>query len=151
MIFYTDGGAVPNPGFGGFGVYCEEINLKKFMSFGNVTNNQMELAGVIFAYNYIKSNNIKKNVKIITDSQYVVNGINTWKKNWKIKNWKDVKNKELWLILDKLETEMTNISVEWIKGHDGHSGNEIADSLATLGVEEKSTNSIEKFINQNII
>ena len=125
---YTDGGAVPNPGAGGYGIFSNELNLK--------------------LYNLLE-NNISEKTIIITDSQYVVNGINVWKKNWKLKNWKDVKNKELWILLDQLESKLSTVSVEWIKGHNGHEGNEMADELATIGVQEKKSQKIIDYINQN--
>ena len=146
---YTDGGAVPNPGAGGYGIFSNELNLKLYNSFENVTNNQMELLAVIVAYKYLLENNISEKTIIITDSQYVVNGINVWKKNWKLKNWKDVKNKELWILLDQLESKLSTVSVEWIKGHNGHEGNEMADELATIGVQEKKSQKIIDYINQN--
>lgn len=143
---YTDGGARPNPGFGGFGVYSEILQLNYFESLSNVTNNQMELAAVIFAYDYAEKHNLKEKIIIYTDSNYVVQGVNSWKAKWKKENWKNVKNKELWILLDDYETKNKHISLEWIKGHNGELGNEIADCLATQGVESKSNNTIIDFI-----
>ena len=76
----------------------------------------------------------------VYDSIYVKNGINQWIDNWKKNDWKTsakkpVKNKELWLELDKL---VQNYSIEWkwVKGHSGHPGNERADQLANAAISE---------------
>ena len=65
-------------------------------------------------------------------------GIQEWIKNWKINNWrtsqkKPVKNKELWQELDELVSNR-NIEWQWVKGHSGNFGNEIADKLATSAI-----------------
>ena len=97
----------------------------------------MELQAVIEALKYFKD---KTNLKIYTDSKYVMNGIEEWIKNWKINNWKTankkaVKNKDLWLLLDELSTKH-NIEWNWVKGHSGHQGNEMADHLATTAIKK---------------
>ena len=78
-------------------------------------------------------------VKLFTDSKYVMDGINSWIHNWKKNDWKTaskkpVKNKELWVELDQL-VQKHNISWNWVKGHSGDPGNERADELANLGIE----------------
>ena len=80
------------------------------------------------------------NISIWTDSQYVKNGITTWIKSWKINGWKNsakqpVKNKDLWIKLDEL-TLNKNISLNWVKGHNGHTENEYVDALARRGIAE---------------
>ena len=77
------------------------------------------------------------NVKIITDSKYVKNGITSWIFNWKKNNWKtaskkDVKNKDLWQKLD-IALDKHNVTWEWVKAHNGHSENERCDALAKKG------------------
>ena len=97
----------------------------------------MELMAVIKA---LESLNKTCNVKITSDSQYVLKGINEWIENWKKRGWKTaakkpVKNVDLWQRLDQLQE---NHSVEWVwvKGHSGHTENEIADELANQGIDE---------------
>ena len=81
-------------------------------------------------------------VAIYTDSEYVRNGITSWIHNWKTKGWKTaankpVKNADLWQQLDALvQTSPHRIQWEWVKGHAGIAGNEKADALANLGVEQ---------------
>ena len=72
-------------------------------------------------------------------SKYVMDGITSWIENWKKNNWKnaskkDVKNKDLWIELDKLTTKH-NVKWNWVKGHSGHEKNEIADALANKGID----------------
>jgi ribonuclease HI len=78
-------------------------------------------------------------VNLTTDSKYVMDGINSWIKNWKRNNWKNsqkqnVKNKDLWIQLDKLN-EQHDVRWHWVKGHSGHPQNELADQLANKGID----------------
>ena len=121
----------------GWGVYIELNNesVKLSGSEESTTNNRMELKAVIEALKYV--NNDTKLV-IFTDSKYVMQGIQEWIKNWKINNWKTsqkkpVKNKELWQELDELVSNRT-IEWQWVKGHSGDFGNEMADKLATSAI-----------------
>ena len=105
------------------------------------TNNRMELQAAIEG---IKKVNIGDSVTIITDSQYVKNGITEWIKNWKNNDWKTsskkaVKNKDLWVVLDDLNSNY-KISWKWIKAHqddekDDVKYNNLADELARRGYE----------------
>ncbi len=135
---YTDGACSGNPGKGGWGVYLkidnEEIQLNGAKD--NTTNNRMELTAVIEALKYLKC---KSNINLFTDSKYVMQGIKEWIHNWKKNNWKTskrepVKNKELWIELDKL-VSLHNIQWKWVKGHSGDYGNERADYLATTAIK----------------
>ena len=135
---YTDGACSGNPGKGGWGVYLkidnEEIQLSGAKD--NTTNNRMELTAVIEALKYLKC---KSNINLFTDSKYVMQGIEEWIHNWKKNNWKTskkepVKNKELWIELDKL-VSLHNIQWKWVKGHSGDYGNERADYLATTAIK----------------
>lgn len=79
-------------------------------------------------------------VDLTTDSQYVRKGITEWMKNWKKNGWKTaakkpVKNADLWQLLDE-QSQKHEIAWHWVKGHSGHTENEIADELANLGVDQ---------------
>ena len=135
---YTDGACRGNPGPGGWGallVYGK--NKKKIQGFSkNTTNNIMELTAAVESLKQLKRS---CNIIITTDSVYVKNGITIWIENWKKKGWKtsnkkDVKNKDLWIALDK-ECSKHSIQWEWVKGHSGHTENEIADMLANEAID----------------
>ena len=138
LEIYTDGACRGNPGAGGWGVYLLYKNEKKEFYGGklNTTNNQMELTAAIEGLKVLKE---PCKVKLYTDSKYVMDGINSWIANWKKNNWKtaskkDVKNKDLWIELDT-ETCKHEIEWIWVKGHSGNIGNEKADALANMGIE----------------
>tara|TARA_B100001248_G_scaffold27508_1_gene18038 strand:+ start:133 stop:570 length:438 start_codon:yes stop_codon:yes gene_type:complete len=138
LEIYTDGACRGNPGAGGWGVYLLYKNEKKEFYGGklNTTNNQMELTAAIEGLKVLKE---PCKVKLYTDSKYVMDGINSWIANWKKNNWKtaskkDVKNKDLWIELDA-ETCKHEIEWIWVKGHSGNIGNEKADALANMGID----------------
>ena len=96
----------------------------------------MELTAVIKALELLKKTSI---VEITTDSTYVKDGITKWIHNWKAKGWKTankkpVKNKDLWIKLDKLSSAH-QVDWKWVRGHTGHIENEIADQLANQGID----------------
>ena len=140
ITIYTDGACSGNPGIGGWGAVILESNKEDiFLNGGhdNTTNNRMELTAAIEALNYFEDN---QTIRLITDSKYVKDGIQSWIQNWKKNGWKTaakkpVKNKELWIELDQLISRHT-ISWEWVKGHDGNVHNEKADYLARRYIEE---------------
>ena len=137
IIIYTDGACQGNPGPGGWGVVIIENKNKIELSGNknNTTNNIMEMTAAIKALEYFK---IKKNILLYTDSNYLKMGITKWIYNWKNNNWinskkEPVKNKNYWLILDRLNN-LHDIKWNWIKAHNGNIYNERADYLATSAI-----------------
>ena len=136
---YTDGACSGNPGIGGWGVVIIINNNKPINLNGgsiHTTNNQMELTSAIKALKYFKEKSI---LNLFTDSKYVKEGIETWIINWKKNEWKTaskkpVKNKELWIKLNKQIVRHT-IHWQWVKGHAGNEYNEKADYLARKFIE----------------
>ena len=130
---YTDGSCMSNPGNGGWAAIIN-INgeIKKISgNEKNTTNNRMELMAPI---NALKNINSKSPIEIFTDSKYVKNGITEWINTWVLNNWKtskkeDVKNKDLWLELHKLNQSL-NVKWNWVKAHAGDPLNEEVDMLA---------------------
>ena len=136
---YTDGACSGNPGKGGWGALIQEDDNEKKLSGSelNTTNNRMELTAVIRALEHYDE---AKEIEVFTDSKYVMQGITEWIKNWKTNHWKtsqkkDVKNKDLWVLLDSVSAKHA-IKWSWVKGHAGDYGNEIADKLATQAILE---------------
>lgn len=136
---YTDGACRGNPGPGGWGVVLIAGSRRKTLHGGerNTTNNRMELTAAIEALGALKG---EQRVVLYTDSKYVMEGIRSWLPNWKKRGWKTaskkpVKNKDLWQALDEAAARH-EIRWEWVKGHDGNPGNEEADALANLGIDE---------------
>jgi ribonuclease HI len=137
-IVYTDGACSGNPGPGGWGVIIldeEENQVSLSGKEKSTTNNRMELMAPIMALKKIKKSS---QINIYTDSTYLKDGITIWINNWKKNDWKSankkpVKNKDLWVILDKL-TEKKLIIWKWVKAHAGNKFNEIADKLATEAI-----------------
>ena len=135
---YTDGACRGNPGPGGWGAILCTDGTEKELYGGerDTTNNRMELTAAIQALNALTR---PCRVDLHTDSQYVRLGITEWLENWKLKGWrtagrKPVKNRDLW---ERLLAARSGHKVEWlwVRGHDGHPGNERADELARAATE----------------
>ena len=137
---YTDGSCVGNPGPGGWAAVILEGETKKELFGGEklTTNNRMELTAAIKAleYCFIQKKNLfaKKKINILTDSNYVKEGITVWINNWEKNNWKtadkkNVKNIDLWKDLKSLSLSQ-DINWQWIKGHSNDPMNDLADNLA---------------------
>jgi ribonuclease HI len=136
---YTDGACKGNPGIGGWGALLVFKGAEKELWGGEAetTNNRMELTAAIRGLAELKR---ACDVRLVTDSQYVMQGIQDWLPNWKKRGWKTaskqpVKNADLWRELDE-QVNRHNVTWQWVRGHTGHPGNERADLLANRGVEE---------------
>lgn len=136
---FTDGACRGNPGPGGWGALLRYGDNERTLCGGEheTTNNRMELMAVIKGLGALQR---PCEVRVTSDSTYVLKGIQEWMPNWKKKGWKTaskkpVKNVDLWQQLDQL-VEMHRIDWQWVKGHSGHAENEIADQLANRGIDE---------------
>ena len=142
VTIYTDGACKGNPGPGGWGAVLVAGGHEKELFGGEspTTNNRMELMAVIEALRALKRPCI---VNIYTDSQYVQKGISEWIHGWQARGWKTadkkpVKNADLWQALDEAQ-KPHRITWHWVRGHNGHPGNERADALANRGVASINT------------
>ena len=139
VVIYTDGACSGNPGPGGWGVVLRWNGTEKELHGGDpqTTNNRMELMAAIQA---LEALNRPSQVQLHTDSTYLLNGITKWIAAWQRNGWrtsarKPVKNEDLWR---RLVEAMNGHEVRWlwVKGHAGEEGNERADALARLGIDE---------------
>lgn len=134
---YTDGSCLVNPGgaVGWAAVFVDPVQNKELYSHvGGAaagTNNIAELMGAITALE-----NLPEGVpaRVFSDSQYVVNGISVWMPGWEKKDFKGVKNVELWRRLREL-TRFKDVVFQWVRGHNGNEFNEVADVLAGTAAE----------------
>lgn len=133
VTIYCDGSSIGNPGPGGWGaVVSYEKKLKELGGFdAKTTNNRMELMAAIESLGSLSGS---KDVTLYTDSRYVINGITKWvhgwvKNGWLTKEKKDVLNKDLWQMLEKV-TQKHTVTFEHVRGHAGVAQNERADMIA---------------------
>lgn len=131
---WTDGGAKPNPGPGGWGAILRFRGVERELSGGEraTTNNRMELTAAAAALEALKR---PCTVTLHTDSEYVKNGITRWHTGWVRKNWRNatgdpVKNMDLWQRLLAAAAQH-RVEWRWVRGHAGNVMNERADRLAT--------------------
>ena len=142
LFAYTDGACSGNPGPGGWGALLQAKDGDKVIKERELkggepltTNNRMELLAAI---NALEALDRETEITIVTDSNYVKNGITGWIFGWKKNGWKNaakkpVKNAELWQRLDEANARH-KVTWEWVKGHAGHPENERADELARAGM-----------------
>ena len=93
---FTDGSARGNPGPGGYGIVLKFNGKEKEISggFKLTTNNRMELLALIIALENLKSKSYP--IEVYSDSKYVIDSITKrWVDNWKLKQFKGKKNKDL--------------------------------------------------------
>lgn len=128
ILLFSDGSCLGNPGIGGWAYILRYKNHEK-KEFGTselTTNNQMELTAVLKALKTLKE---PCKIKLFTDSSYVANSINLWLDGWVKKNFKNVKNVELWKEYLSL-SKPHQITAFWVKAHAGHKENEECDDMA---------------------
>ena len=134
LHIYTDGACMNNPGPGGWGVVMLYNGIRKELAgyVPSTTNNRMEMMAPISALKSLKKDK-RYIIKVYSDSQYLINGMNKWLANWKRKGWRTskgpVKNREIWEVLDTLN-KLHDIQWIWIKGHASNEFNIAYDYLA---------------------
>ncbi len=134
LEIFTDGACKGNPGPGGWGAVIRYGKHEKEISGGDpdTTNNRMELSATIQALKILIE---PCEVKLHTDSRYVIDGITKWIHGWQRNGWKNaskqpVSNIDLWHDLIEA-TARHQVEWIWVKGHNGHPENERADRLAS--------------------
>jgi len=138
VIIYTDGGADPNPGPGGWGVVLIHPASGSVQELRGgepaTTNNRMELTAAIRALEALRK---PSRVEMHTDSQYLRRGITEWLPGWIARGWRrqtgELQNEDLWRRLAAVVTGH-DVRWRWVKGHAGDRHNERADQLATAAI-----------------
>lgn len=141
MEIWTDGSCEPNPGPGGW-AWVDSLGNEHYGWERSTTNNRMEMMAILKALQ-AQSNGTR--ITVYSDSQYCVKGLTIWRAGWKRKNWRrkgeEMPNRDLWLALEE-QMNRLEVSVKWVRSHNGNEKNERADELANLGRKlqrEKST------------
>jgi len=150
ILIFTDGACSGNPGPGGWGaVIVDQTGHVTELGGGapQTTNNQMELAGSIFALKHVAGQ--AGPVQFYTDSTYVIRGITQWIWGWRKKNWQTaegapVLNRDSWeelsrVLADRQKKHGEGSKVEWLysRGHVGTPGNERCDEIAVAFSQKK--------------
>jgi len=132
---YTDGACSGNPGPGGWGYLLRHRGSGREREDNGgdpeTTNNRMELTAVIEGLSALTRPSV---VELYSDSQYVLQGLESWMAGWKRNGWrtkgkKPVKNQDLWVRLDEL-ISTHEVHFHWVRGHSDHPENERVDRLA---------------------
>jgi ribonuclease HI len=138
----TDGACIGNPGPGGWACILRYKEKKKecYGSEQHTTNNRMELTAAVRGLEALKE---PCDVEIVTDSQYVKNGITQWIHGWKRNGWrtkdkKPVQNQDLWEELDA-QVQRHTTTWEWTKGHANHEDNNRCDELAAAAARDQTS------------
>jgi ribonuclease HI len=141
VTLITDGACIGNPGPGGWACILRYADRKKELwgSEPHTTNNRMELQAAVEGLRALKENCV---VEVVTDSQYLKNGITEWIHNWKRNGWqtksrKPVVNQDLWMELDE-QNERHRTEWSWTKGHASHADNNRCDELAAAAARDQS-------------
>ncbi|MDH3535791.1 MAG: ribonuclease HI [Gammaproteobacteria bacterium] len=141
VVIYADGACRGNPGPGGWGTVLRYQDRNRTLRgyAPETTNNRMELTAVIEG---LRALTRSCHVELYTDSKYVMQGITEWIAKWKRNGWKTaarkpVKNVDLWRQLDE-EVARHEVDWNWVRGHTGVEGNELADRLANEAIDAQA-------------
>ena len=138
----------PNPGGAGGLVELPHrgqiVRRDYFLAVPDTTNNRMALFSAIAALELLGARGHRLAVTLVSDSNYLVKGMNDWVPAWRARGWKrkegrklvDPDNLELWQRLDALAVRH-ELAWRWVRGHAGHPKNEYANLLATRAAQEQ--------------
>ena len=142
IIIYADGSCLGNPGPGGYAAVIIALDGSQRQIVGSkvhTTNSRMELMAAIVGLEAFQEHH---ELRVHSDSEYVIKGMTEWIEGWKRRRWrnannKPIKNKDLW---ERLERAAEPHTVEWIwiRGHDGDPMNELADRWAKEAAEREA-------------
>ncbi|WP_339414351.1 ribonuclease H family protein [Pseudomonas sp. EA_35y_Pfl2_R5] len=143
---FVDGGCNPNPGEAGSGVAVYKHDVLSSLWYGRYqpsgTNNTAELAalhyGLILAGEAIKEG---LSSAVFADSGYAIQCITQWAVGWEKKGWKrkdgEIRNLEQIQEIYAVYLQMKDkVEVHHVNGHIGIEGNELADRMSLLAIDE---------------
>jgi ribonuclease HI len=145
VILYTDGACSGNPGPGGWAYILRHPATGKSKKHAggdlSTTNNRMEMTAAIEGLRSLRGPR-RWRVHLVSDSQYVIQGLTVWIRSWIENDWRrgkkagspPVKNVELWQELYRL-TQQHDMTYEHVRGHAGHPENEECDRMAVAEIE----------------
>lgn len=134
IIYHTDGSASPNPGPGGFAV-IRDMKPEVLGGEEYSTNIRMEGQAIIAAMKDAAG----EPCEIYTDSEFWINVITKWSPTWQANGWKKKGGpiKNLDLVKEARELyEDSQAKLVWVRGHNNHNGNELADKWANKAREQ---------------
>ena len=142
---FSDGACRGNPGPGAWGSLIQEPDGRLVFESSDVevptTNNRMEMTGALRCLEFlIEQGKGSSKIIIISDSKYLVDGMNSWVAGWKKRGWKKAdrktpENVDLWQSLDEIRQSFREVQFSWVKGHAGHPQNERCDQLANEALD----------------
>lgn len=149
---YTDGSSRPHTTGAAGWAYAVQLRDKTHVRYGHLpapsTNNIAELTALLVPLRLFGPRGFE--LHFFTDSQYVVKGITEYMKGWKFRGWKTasgakVKNLELWKEIHSLWVPDRH-KVSWVRGHNGHTENELVDVWANRGADDSDAQQDTSFI-----
>lgn len=137
---YTDGSSKANGKpecIAGWAMVIPDFNGKMFVRYGHLpapsSNNKGEIMGVLYAM-HLFSKQDRFQIRVFSDSQYVVKSVTEWRKKWAAEGYEGVKNKHLLMpLFDAYDRSPRRPFLQWVKGHNGNPGNEAADLWCARG------------------
>ena len=136
ILAACDGACSGNPGPGGWGALLrfEDGSLREWGGHAAATtNNRMELTAALEVLRALRTLPRHPQLAILTDSRYLIDGLQTWMPGWKRKGWRTagggpVLNRDLWELLDG--ARLAGVALRHVRGHSGHPENDRCDAIA---------------------
>jgi ribonuclease HI len=136
LLAACDGACSGNPGPGGWGALLRFENGSVREWGGHdpaTTNNRMELTAALEVLRALRTLPRHPQLVILTDSRYLIDGLQTWMTGWKRKGWRTaggapVLNRDLWEQLDG--ARLAGVELRHVRGHSGHPENDRCDAIA---------------------
>jgi len=140
ITVYTDGACINNgsedaaAGSGTWYGANDPRNLSTRVAHEKQSNQTGELMAVLEA---IKNNPPEANLRIVSDSRYVIDGLTKHAEEWEAHNWADNQNGVFFKCITAwIRSRRGATTLRWTKGHNGCEGNEGADKLAGEGAKK---------------